>query len=226
VIEFISREQDHREAQWPQHSMVGSCENSRETTTYQVAPGLKTFSEVSLEPTSDAPAQYSAIVLVQLGARATNSPSRSRYWGCIQPRSACGSTPATCSRRNTAMPSWSRATAHGIGGDIAVVSLNENGTVKSVDPNPCARDVALDFGRTTMPRIAALLMLRSTMKTVSARASRSFRGSLPHARMMSGASAVNSAAFARVVGIARGPADVDVQVATFEPLGCKSRVLA
>ena len=31
-----------------------------------------------------------------------------------------------------------------------------------------------------MPRIAALLMLRSTMKTVSAPASRSFRGSLPH----------------------------------------------
>jgi hypothetical protein len=31
-----------------------------------------------------------------------------------------------------------------------------------------------------MPRIAALLMLRSTMNTVSAPASRSFRGSLPH----------------------------------------------
>src|SRR5712664_4757440 len=31
-----------------------------------------------------------------------------------------------------------------------------------------------------MPRITALLMLRSTMKTVSAPASRSFRGSLPH----------------------------------------------
>src|SRR5258706_6522416 len=46
--------------------------------------------------------------------------------------------------------------------------------------DPCARDVALDPGRTTMPRIAALLMLRSTMKTVSAPASRSFRGSLPH----------------------------------------------
>ena len=45
---------------------------------------------------------------------------------------------------------------------------------------PCARDVALDPGGTTMPRIAALLMLRSTMKTVSAPASRSFRGSLPH----------------------------------------------
>jgi hypothetical protein len=111
--------------------------------------------------------------------------------------------------------SWNRSKK--FGGDIAVVSLNENGTVKSVDPNPCARDVALDPGRTTMPRIAALLMLRSTMKTVSAPASRSFRGSLPHARMMSGASAVNSAAFARVVGIARGPADVDVQVATFDP---------
>src|SRR5215203_3533053 len=31
-----------------------------------------------------------------------------------------------------------------------------------------------------MPRTAALLMLRSTMKTVSAPANRSFRGSLPH----------------------------------------------
>src|SRR5881396_914583 len=31
-----------------------------------------------------------------------------------------------------------------------------------------------------MPRITASLMLRSTMKTVSAPASRSFRGSLPH----------------------------------------------
>jgi hypothetical protein len=46
--------------------------------------------------------------------------------------------------------------------------------------DPCARDVALDPGGTTMPRITALLMLRSTMKTVSAPASRSLRGSLPH----------------------------------------------
>src|SRR5229473_348946 len=46
--------------------------------------------------------------------------------------------------------------------------------------DPFARDVALDPGGTTMPRIPALLMLRSTMKTVSAPASRSFRGSLPH----------------------------------------------
>src|SRR5947209_9113257 len=46
--------------------------------------------------------------------------------------------------------------------------------------DPCARDVALDPGGTTMPRIAALLMLRSTMKTVSAPAIISFRGSLPH----------------------------------------------
>jgi hypothetical protein len=43
-----------------------------------------------------------------------------------------------------------------------------------------ARDVALDPGGTTMPRITALHMLRSTMKTVSAPASSSFRGSLPH----------------------------------------------
>jgi hypothetical protein len=46
--------------------------------------------------------------------------------------------------------------------------------------DPCARDVALDPGGTAMPRVTALLMLRSTMKTVSAPASRSFRGSLPH----------------------------------------------
>src|SRR5437899_7398074 len=46
--------------------------------------------------------------------------------------------------------------------------------------DPCARDVALDPGGTTMPRITALHMLRSTMKTVSAPASSSFRGSLPH----------------------------------------------
>ena len=46
--------------------------------------------------------------------------------------------------------------------------------------DPFARDVALDPGGTTMPRITALHMLRSTMKTVSAPASSSFRGSLPH----------------------------------------------
>src|SRR5438132_11696926 len=46
--------------------------------------------------------------------------------------------------------------------------------------DPCARDVALDPGGTAMPRITALLMLRSTMNTVSAPAIRSFRGSLPH----------------------------------------------
>ena len=46
--------------------------------------------------------------------------------------------------------------------------------------DPFARDVALDPGGTTMPRITASHMLRSTMKTVSAPAIRSFRGSLPH----------------------------------------------
>src|ERR1700681_3535049 len=46
--------------------------------------------------------------------------------------------------------------------------------------NLFARDVALDPGGTTMPRITALHMLRSTVKTVSAPASSSFRGSLPH----------------------------------------------
>src|SRR5262249_61506151 len=46
--------------------------------------------------------------------------------------------------------------------------------------DPFARDVALDPGGTTVPRLTALPMLRSTMKTVSAPAIRSFRGSLPH----------------------------------------------
>src|SRR4249919_1121734 len=46
--------------------------------------------------------------------------------------------------------------------------------------DPFARDVALDPGGTTMPRISASHVLRSTMKTVSAPASSSFRGSLPH----------------------------------------------
>src|ERR1700757_1984472 len=45
---------------------------------------------------------------------------------------------------------------------------------------PIARDVALDPGGTTVPRLTTLPMLRSTMKTVSAPAIRSFRGSLPH----------------------------------------------
>ena len=46
--------------------------------------------------------------------------------------------------------------------------------------DPFARDVAFDPGGTTMPRIAALHMLRSTMNTVSAPAISSFRGSIPH----------------------------------------------
>jgi hypothetical protein len=46
--------------------------------------------------------------------------------------------------------------------------------------DPCARDVALDHGGTTMPRITALYMLRATIETVSAPASSSFRGSLLH----------------------------------------------
>jgi len=45
--------------------------------------------------------------------------------------------------------------------------------------DPFARDVAFDPGGTTMPRIAALHMLRSTVKTVSAPAISSFRGSIP-----------------------------------------------
>jgi hypothetical protein len=38
----------------------------------------------------------------------------------------------------------------------------------------------IDPGGTTMPRMTALHMLRSTIETVSAPASSSFRGSLPH----------------------------------------------
>ena len=49
------------------------------------------------------------------GARATSSPSRSPCSGRMRPRSACGSTPATCSRRNTATRSSSPATARGTG---------------------------------------------------------------------------------------------------------------
>jgi hypothetical protein len=45
--------------------------------------------------------------------------------------------------------------------------------------NPFARDVLLDPGGTTMPRMTALHMLRSTITTVSAPAS-SFRGSITH----------------------------------------------
>src|SRR5262249_23556383 len=41
-------------------------------------------------------------------------------------------------------------------------------------------DVAFDPGGTTTPRIAALHMLRSAVKTVSAPAISSFRGSIPH----------------------------------------------
>jgi hypothetical protein len=46
--------------------------------------------------------------------------------------------------------------------------------------DPCARDVAFDPGGTTTPRIMALHMLRSAVKTVSAPAISSFRGSIPH----------------------------------------------
>src|SRR5215471_702196 len=46
--------------------------------------------------------------------------------------------------------------------------------------DPCARDVAFDPGGTTTPRIMALYMLRSAVKTVSAPAISSFRGSIPH----------------------------------------------
>ena len=46
--------------------------------------------------------------------------------------------------------------------------------------NPFARDVLLDPGGMTVPRITALHMLRSTITTVSAPANSSFRGSIPH----------------------------------------------
>src|SRR5215471_11979650 len=43
---------------------------------------------------------------------------------------------------------------------------------------PFARDVLLDPGRTAMPRVTALLMLRSTISTASAPATCVFRGSI------------------------------------------------
>src|SRR5262249_1310362 len=54
-----------------------------------------------------------------------------------------------------------------------------------------ARDVAFDPGGTTMPRIAALHMLRSTVKTVSAPAISSFRGSIPHPTQRFGVTAAS-----------------------------------
>ena len=45
---------------------------------------------------------------------------------------------------------------------------------------PSTRDVLLDPGRVTAPRIAALLMLHSTISTVSAPATCLFRGSITH----------------------------------------------
>src|SRR6202011_2620012 len=46
--------------------------------------------------------------------------------------------------------------------------------------NPFARDVLLDPGGMTVPRITALHMLRSTITTVSAPANSSFHGSITH----------------------------------------------
>src|ERR1700730_15715147 len=46
--------------------------------------------------------------------------------------------------------------------------------------NPFARDVLLDPGGTAMPRMTALHMLRSTIRTVSAPANSLFRGSITH----------------------------------------------
>jgi hypothetical protein len=72
--------------------------------------------------------------------------------------------------RLLAFPMRTRS-AHGLWSDTRYPSFRRD---------PFARDVALDPGGPTMPRITALPMLRSTMKTVSAPAIRSFRGSLPH----------------------------------------------
>src|SRR6516162_8922080 len=52
--------------------------------------------------------------------------------------------------------------------------------ISQVPTRSVCADVALDLGGTTMPRTAALHMLHSTMKTVSAPASSSFRGSPLH----------------------------------------------
>src|SRR5262245_35918138 len=61
--------------------------------------------------------------------------------------------------------------AHGLWSDVGSPSFRRD---------PFARDVLFDPGGTTMPRITALHMLRSTMSTVSAPAVSSFRGSITH----------------------------------------------
>src|SRR6202048_2675886 len=65
-------------------------------------------------------------------------------------------------------------------GPAAAKPFRSNPRPPSFRCDPFPREVAFDPGGTTMPRIAALHMLRSTMKTVCAPASSSFRGSITH----------------------------------------------
>ena len=73
------------------------------------------------------------------GNPAANSPRPSACSVRIRQRSACASTPATCSRRLTRTcaiiarhGSWNRSKK--VGGDVVVVKLNKDGTVKSIEP--------------------------------------------------------------------------------------------
>src|ERR1700730_14316513 len=65
-------------------------------------------------------------------------------------------------------------------GPAAAKPFRSNPRPPSFRCDPFPPEVAFDPGGTTMPRIAALHMLRSTMKTVCAPASSSFRGSITH----------------------------------------------
>src|SRR5947209_14249438 len=65
-------------------------------------------------------------------------------------------------------------------GPPALSGWRSNAGSPSFRRDPFARDVLLDPGRTALPGITALLVLRSTMSTVSAPAISPFRGSITH----------------------------------------------
>src|ERR1700716_3123385 len=60
------------------------------------------------------------------------------------------------------------------------LSLDTDGQSRDIPASDAILLRVMWPGGTTMPRITALHMLRSTIETVSAPASSSFRGSLPH----------------------------------------------
>src|SRR5436305_3185039 len=65
-------------------------------------------------------------------------------------------------------------------GPLALSGWRSNAGSPSFRRDPFARDVLLDPGRTALPGMTALLVLRSTMSTVSAPAISPFRGSITH----------------------------------------------